>query len=187
MSKPDLPNFNAWPESGGGDLPLSLCGAEGPSLMDLAAFLDGRIDDSQRRAIERHLTECPMCREAAHDFQQARAEEDQPLVFVPPQVIASAMALVNEPHSLHPAHHQSRRGSTIWMTAVRRGAAVAAVVAICFTGHWVGSAMSAGRTNTTTGQDSLDDAMSFGLVDSTNEQSGGESDLFALALTEAAR
>lgn len=184
MSRPDLPNSNVPPGRSPDDFMQSLCGDEGPSLLDLAAYLDGTIADSQRPLVEHHLAECEVCREAVDDFQEARSEAGEPLVFVPPQVIAAAMALVSEPEALHPAHHQGRRRSSLWLTVARRTAAVAAAVAICFVGHFVGSAMSAGATNT---QDSLDDAMSFGLADSSAEQAGTESDLFALALTEAAR
>ena len=42
----------------------------------LARFLDRRIDEDEKASVERHLQDCPFCRQDVADAQAWRAEQD---------------------------------------------------------------------------------------------------------------
>lgn len=178
------PNPNDLSQSFGDAAPAPC--ATGPDLMELAEYVDGRVSDRRRQVIEAHLVSCDACREAVADASEARLERDgSPLVFVSPSVIEAAAALVSGDLAARGRAHahilKEVRASPQWITIVRRGVAVAALIAICFAGHAVGTLISGATANSS---DSLGVAMSFGLTDSS-DQSNDDGELFALSLSEA--
>jgi anti-sigma factor RsiW len=158
--------------------PFSLCSAEGPTLLDLAAYIDGAATESQRQSIQAHLAACAACREAVHDAQEARLQGSGSLTFVPQHVLDAAMNLVPSPQH-EPVSARHRR---IWPAASIRFAAAAAAVAVCVVGHAVGGMLTMSQDPS----ESLDAAASFGLVDSdSSDAEPTETELLALALAEA--
>jgi anti-sigma factor RsiW len=160
--------------------------ANGPDFMDLAAFVDDRLSDSQRQEIESHLTICDACRAAVADARESREQENESrMIFVPPAVIEAATALVTgtRDERVGAEHHDILKHvrTSRWITFVRRGVAIAALIGICIAGHSVGTLISGGSRDE---PDSLGIAMSFGLTDSS-DQADDEGELFAISLSEA--
>lgn len=91
-----------------------------PDALELAAFLDDRLSDEARGALEAHLAECPACREAVSDVRAFPADPDD----APPEVVRAARALVGERLVLR------RVGG--W------GLAAAASIGVCFIGFRIG-------------------------------------------------
>lgn len=132
-----------------------------PGLMDLAAYMDGRASAPEADAIELHLARCSACLEAVREFQQMRAEIEQPLVLVPPRVIEHAMALM-------PA-----KAIPQWWVTTRRAAAIAASIAVCAVGYQVGGAIASPAS-------SADETATvfFGLLDEDSELESTDDLLF---------
>lgn len=114
---------------------LSACG-DGPCVMELAAYVDGRASPERCAAIEAHLAVCAICREALDDTEHQRLEATGPFTFVPSPVLARAMALV-------PAPVRAARSRFTILSA--RAAALAAALGICTVGHLVGASMQSQR------------------------------------------
>ena len=135
-----------------------------PGLVDLAAYLDGRASAPEADAIELHLSRCSACLEAVREFQQLRAEIEQPLVLVPSRVIEHAMALV-------PA-----KAIPQWWVTTRRAAAIAASIAVCAVGYQVGGAIASPATSPSTADETA--TVFFGLLDEDSELESTDDLLF---------
>lgn len=147
-----------------------------PSLMELAAYLDGR-PTGDSAAVEAHLESCARCLAAVHDVRETLAEQPEAL---PPDVLERACSLVveREPVLVLGSADRGwwRRGGLV--AAGRWAAAIAACVAVCVAGYRVG-------TSATTPAASADLAveLSFGLLDGSDPDQL-ERELFALMARE---
>lgn len=150
------------------DRTLSEC----PTLQVMASYLDGRMNDADLAAMERHLADCPACRAAIHEFRAMQVEGDPTMVFVPPHVLVAAQGLVQNEAS------RSHRSSFVF---IRRAAAMAASIALGVGGYQVGTNLS--PTDTSTSTDETDDVY-FGLLDATASDQTA-SDWLTLELPEA--
>lgn len=134
-----------------------------PPVIDLAAWLDGGAGAGPE-AVETHLAECGVCREAVAGIRLERAEVAGRVVVAPAGVLAAAKMLVETRRG--PA--ASRRGLRLadWLAPAigpgRWGMAAAASIAICFVGYRVGSGRP--MLDTVTTDDLLLAEMSFGLL-----------------------
>ena len=97
-----------------------------PDPLDLAAWLDGRLPDDRRDAVDEHLVACPACLDAIRAGRAAL--DDDTLGFVSPRVLEGARALVSG----------RRRSDHAWWAAARRVGAVAAMLAVSVLGYMVG-------------------------------------------------
>jgi anti-sigma factor RsiW len=144
-----------------------------PTLMDLASYLDARLSCEDVALIERHLAECPACAEAVREYREMHAGHDSSMVFVPPHVLAGAMALVKAADARNVNHR---------LVFAQRAAAVAASIVIGVGGYQVGANLSAPQQVAAAESDSLTAAdYSFGLLDSASTDD--ESDLNWLMLS----
>ncbi len=146
-----------------------------PSLLELAAYCDGNASEDEAHAMEFHLSRCSSCLELARDYRESPTEEEAAMRFIPSHVLTNAMALVGvETEAIVPP----RWGWPVWNSWIRRGAALAASVAIGVVGHSIGAAMSDSRQAVAEG---ANNEMLFGMIDSSS-QGESVSELFALSL-----
>ena len=138
-----------------------------PDANDLAAWLDGRADQAAAERIESHLAVCPACVQAIGELRQL---SQGGAMFVPPQVLARAKALV-----------PARGRSGVWLRAGRWAAAAAAAAVVSLAGWQAGSATVHAR-RTVDSQAAAQ--LSFGLESDDSLLNNG--DLLA-ALEEGAR
>lgn len=132
---------------------------ECPELMQLAAFADGRIEESAQSALARHIAGCDRCADVVSSV--LGAEGDDEMIFVPPTVAVAAKSLV---------------GSQVEITVVRqarwvprnlqRFAAAAAALAICALGYQVGASLNADTRQNPTDQLAME--LSFELYDQSD-------------------
>ncbi len=132
-----------------------------PPALELAAWLDGRTTPTDVEAVETHLAECGVCREAVAGFRQARADVADRLIGVPANVIAAAKTLIDTA----PARTGPR--ITDWLQVGGWGIAAAASIAICVVGYQVGSGRP--MLDAAAIDEILLSEMSFGLLDGPDE------------------
>ncbi len=149
-----------------------------PSLMDLASFVDGHASQEVAQSIAAHMETCAVCREAHRDHQEFSRNEQQ-LLFVPPQVIAKAMALIGddaekkyldiqagETVMAGAGVSQQRRRLAVFTFTLWRGAAAAALIGVCVLGHHIGASIPASNRPSS---ESLVSAVSFGVLESEDQ------------------
>jgi anti-sigma-K factor RskA len=95
---------------------------------DIAAYLLGALDDREAAELERHVEDCPICREELERLRPAIdvLPEAVPMVDPPPAVKAAVMSVVEREAGL--ARRPVRR--RFWLFRPMYAAAVAAVLAI---------------------------------------------------------
>jgi hypothetical protein len=128
---------------------------ECPDLDLLAAFIDGRLTDVEREAVESHVAACAVCVDAVRDGAVIAAEPG--LTMVSPGVIERAAALVAAPAS---------KGR--FALALRWSLAAAASIAVSAAGYVAGQRSSAAANDS-----DLAGEASFGMLGSW---SGGAED-----------
>ena len=143
-----------------------------PSLVELAAYIDGRLPPGDHERIETHLGGCRVCLAAVSEIRVGSAQI--PGAEVPEAVIDSAKAL--RPAPVYP----SRWRLAEWLTV---GAAAAASIAVGVVGYQAGirsvvpeSALAPELTT----------EISFGVMDPAGPDDS-ELALFGLGLEEAIR
>ena len=143
-----------------------------PSLIELAAYIDGRLPAGGHERVETHLAGCHVCLAAVGEIRAASAEA--PEVEVPEPVLDSAKALRPEPAV------PGRWRLAEWLTV---GAAAAASIAVGVVGYQAGirsvvpeAALAAELTT----------EISFGVMDPAGPDDS-ELALFGLGLEEAIR
>ena len=132
-----------------------------PPALELAAWVDGRAAGPDLDAVETHLAECGICREAVAGLRQARADVAGRLIGVPDNVVAAAKTLIET----GPARTALR--ITDWLQVGGWGMAAAASIAICVVGYQVGSGRP--MLDTVATEEILLSEMSFGLLDGPDE------------------
>ncbi|MHC4414667.1 MAG: zf-HC2 domain-containing protein [Planctomycetota bacterium] len=177
MPTPDPTEHELWRLYSAAAPPVT---GECPSLIDLAAYIDRRASESQRRAIEAHLAQCSGCLKAVGEIGLRPADRHDPSAPAPPSVIESAKALVPGPACARHSY-RFRLPDTGWPAMARWSATAAASIAICFVGYQAGSRSLAPQEST-----ALVGEMSFGVLSPPNGDEP-ELDRFALALEEASR
>ncbi len=138
-----------------------------PAMVTLAAWVDGRLNDAEREAIEEHLAGCGACLAAVVESRAARAEA---LEAMPLAVVESAAAVVRG--RLRPA-------------AWRVGAWVlraAAAIAVCVAAYRAGAG-SGGRLDAPAAPNEAD--VAFGLFEAPAET--WELEALGLALKDGVR
>lgn len=162
-----------------------------PDAMDLAAYLDGGAPADLAERIEVHLATCGACLAIIRQARADKALGDDSLVFVPAEVIAAAQSLVpaQAAGEAEPLIQIVRPGVSVWLTTVRRAAAIAAMVAIGAAGHHVGAALSASSAASNVAASGNDAAaaatvadVSFGVLDETDDSTAA-SDLRGIAFS----
>jgi len=110
-----------------------------PTDIEFAAWIDNRIDDATRREmIESHLASCPVCMQAVLEVRQSLASQADSLVFVAPEILAAAKALVSPTEiDVHVVRHVRLSRS---MGIARWSGAAAASVLIGIIGWQAGEA-----------------------------------------------
>ncbi len=112
--------------------PPSPPGARGavacPPALELAAFVDGRLGETERDEVEEHLARCADCRESVYEARVAGS--DEPLPFVTAALADSIRALVGT------APAAQRRG---WAAAARWSVAAAASFAMALVAFQAGA------------------------------------------------
>lgn len=157
---------------------------ECPSLMDLAAYLDGGMPDESAVAMQAHIDACASCRHAIDDAR-AMQTAGAAMTYVPPRVLAAAMALVPDDavELLHASNAKlvaARPGKwRVLRRSLGRGLAAAAAIAICAGGYHIGLTIA----SPVPADASLDAEMTFGLLDGAM-QSEGELDFLSFAPME---
>jgi anti-sigma factor RsiW len=136
-----------------------------PDPDDLAAWLDGRLDDTE--PIETHLADCVACREAVAELREWGTDGKLPMA--PPHVLAAARGLVRGPVV---------EGRWNFQTHLARVAgwslAAAASIAVCVAGYRVGWSVSGGAA-----PQLVTHEVTFGLA--ADETSATAYDLFGFA------
>lgn len=160
-----------WQRAAGSGRALS---AACPDQLELASYLDGQLSDPQIESFEAHLADCRECRQAVADARLIAAEAAVSTSAAPQRVIRSAQALMPQ---------QVRPSTSLNWRMTRWPVAVAASIAICVWGYRAGMASTA---STDILPDRLASEMSFGVFDSSDEDSD-EIELFALLLSEKPR
>jgi anti-sigma factor RsiW len=134
-----------------------------PSNLELAAFVDGRDAEQDRRRLETHLASCRDCLEAVIDATAGRSLEVPP---APQALVAAARTLVptGAPAS-GPTAPDATSGPGLWFPwflVSRWGLIAAASVAVCVLGYLAGEAASS-----PVGGSSPDvvSEMTFGVID----------------------
>jgi anti-sigma factor RsiW len=116
--------------------------------LTIAAFLDRRLDDAGRQAVEDHLADCPECAAIVHESHDLLAEETQ--VLVPRHVLQAARALVGG-RTVGPG--------VLWRNTAWWSAAAIITLAVGFGGYRVGhSTLPEAEV-----ADRLGDALSFSM------------------------
>ncbi len=104
--------------------------SECPSLIDLAAWADGRLSEDEAARIELHVARCAGCLETV-----AGLDLDAPADLVSERVIEAATRLV-------PTENPSETGGRfVFATFLRRGLAAAAAVGIAWAGYAIGTSL----------------------------------------------
>jgi anti-sigma factor RsiW len=132
---------------------------ECPELMQLAAFADGRAEESAQSALAQHIAGCDRCADVVSSV--LGAEDDEKLIFVPPTVASAAKSLVEPQGEIRVVRHARR-----FPRNLQRFAAAAAALAICAIGYQVGASL-----NTDTRQNAADQLameLSFELYDQSD-------------------
>ncbi|MCA9291941.1 MAG: hypothetical protein KDA25_12485 [Phycisphaerales bacterium] len=132
--------------------------ADAPSLMDLAAYLDGRLTADAREAMEAALLDHP---DALDAVIEARLEATAPVVA-----------------TIGPSGVDTPRRRTMLTMATRWGLAAAAAVAVSFVGYHAGSRATMSEV-AATGPDLLND-VTFGMLDVTDTSDETTFDLSAI-------
>ena len=146
------------------------------SSLQLAAYLDGRLDQDEQADVEDHLAQCTTCREAVGDVRSGRFATTIPLVGR--DVLESAKSLVRR--RTRPADEGRRRWRvTEWRAAGGWGLAAAASIAICFVGYQVGAEFG---LNHAIADDQLLSEVSFGLL--STAELGPDLELVTIMLGE---
>jgi len=132
-----------------------------PTLLELAAWIDGRATGPDAEAAETHLARCAGCRELV---RQARADVAG-RIGVPAGVVEAARMLV----ATGSAPMGTERGMRLadWLQFGGWGMAAAASIAICVVGYQVGSGRP--MLDTAATDAILLSEMSFGLLDGSDE------------------
>jgi anti-sigma factor RsiW len=151
-----------------------------PPLDDLARYLDGCCAEDERDRIDLHLAQCPACMELVRDIR-ADAGETDAMIFVPPQVIERAMALVANDVSQDMQPRLAGRMPLI--VVLRRGAAIAASIAIGALGYQIGGSMTPSQHAAASVKATASDDVFFGLIDS-GDQNQMSNELFGFDLGE---
>lgn len=102
-----------------------------PDAMDLAGYVDRRLDDARREEIEAHLAGCVPCLEAVAETRSLVCEP------APRELVDRARGLV-EPRVLHWPRAAAARRRVAWPLAA------AASVAVCVLGYRIGVSAFAG-------------------------------------------
>ncbi len=142
-----------------------------PSLLELAAFIDGRASEAERQALESHLADCPACLEAVAEIRSVQTDAGDSSALVPAALLESAKGLVTE-------RKRTRRSWALadWRLVGRWSAAAAASIVMGLAGYHAGVKTLMIRQDWT-GQ--LASEMSFGVL-GPGGQAGPEFELFAL-------
>jgi anti-sigma-K factor RskA len=113
---------------------------------DIAAYLLGALNDREARDLERHLEDCPTCREELDRLRPAieALPDAVPQHDPPPALKASVMSAVER--EARPAQRPVRR--RFWLLRPLHAAAVAAVLAIGIVGAFLVSSPDDGRVVT---------------------------------------
>lgn len=140
--------------------------------LEIAAWLDGRLDEAAAADLEARLARSPEARAAATDARAAldRLAEARPLV--PAHVLDAGRDLLPEPALVHSARPWSGRGGVL-----RLALSSAAAIAICVLGYQAGLTASAPAD---AGEAALASEMTFGAFDDS-VLDDPDLDLFALA------
>lgn len=135
---------------------------ECPELMQLAAFADGRVEESPpsaQSALAQHIAGCDRCADIVSGV--LGAEEAEELIFVPPAVAIAAKSLVEAQGEITVVR-QAR-----WFPRnLQRFAAAAAAMAICAIGYQVGASLNADTRQNATDQLAME--LSFELYDQSD-------------------
>ena len=129
--------------------------ADCPALMELAAYVDGRMSGPALDTIEAHLADCAACRESVGAVRSLQATLAGTLTPAPPAVIGAAKALVRG------AAPPSRWRLADWFAASRWPVAAAASIAIGVAGFRLGAASTTGGI----AEPHLVAEISFGLLE----------------------
>lgn len=139
-----------------------------PSLLELAAFIDGRASEAERQALESHLADCPDCLAAVAEIRSVQTDAG---ALVPAALLESAKGLVTE--------RKRTRGSWAladWRLVGRWSAAAAASIVIGLAGYHTGVKTLMIRQDW---RGQLASEMSFGVL-GPGGQAESEFELFAL-------
>jgi anti-sigma factor RsiW len=148
-----------------------------PSPLELAAYLDGRLDDAARDAVEAHLADCAACLTAVREVRRLQVETAETTPLVAPSVLEAAKALVKAPARRDRA---DRWRLTDWLAISRWPVAAAVSLAICLVGYRLGTGLAGGDGPA---QSEIAAAMSFGTF-GTAESDDEIALLFATSLEE---
>ena len=132
-----------------------------PPALELAAWVDGRATGPDAQAVEAHLVQCGVCREAVSGVRQDRADVAGRLIVAPLNIVAAAKTLVAT------APPSSGLRIADWLQVGGWGMAAAASIAICVVGYQVGSGRP--MLDAATTDAILLSEMSFGLLDVSDE------------------
>ena len=143
-----------------------------PSLIELAAYIDGRLSAGGHERVETHLAGCRVCLAAVSEIRAGSAEA--PEAGVPEPVLDSAKALRLEPAA------PGRWRLAEWLTV---GAAAAASIAVGVVGYQAG--IMSVVPEAVVGAELTSD-ISFGVMDVAGTDDP-ELALFGLGLEEAIR
>src|SRR6185436_11958214 len=65
-----------------------------PTQLELAAYIDGRVDEQLAERIDVHLVRCAECLSLVRETRSIQSEQSDSLIFVPPHVLDAAMSLM---------------------------------------------------------------------------------------------
>ncbi len=151
-----------------------------PSLIELAAYLDGRTSGRPRDSIEAHLADCSECRTAVLEIRSLLDERAESTPLVRPAVIESARALVAS--AQRGATGPPPRRDTPWPWLARWSLSAAATIGVCLIGYQTGLTTLDARG---TSAARLAAEMSFGVLGLNGDDS--EFELLTLAVEEVPR
>jgi len=128
-------------------------------LMQLAAYVDGRLDDADRARVERRLREQP----ELLPLIIGGSPTDEPAMPVSIETIRAATALV----TAGPARRT--HSTTHWLRhTVRGGLAAAACIAVAVTGYRLGQTAFVPSSTGSESNDALVHQMTFGVFEDTD-------------------
>lgn len=156
---------------------------ECPSMIDLAAYADGRLNDDEQTRLEVHVAHCESCMFLLRDLaiELPIIESESRMLIVPGATLEAAMNLSGgDVESLLTVH--VHRASSRWIVGMRRGLAAAAAVGVMLGGYQIGQSFTASASPVASASNASisSDEMAFGLLAASSVDDSN--DLFALAL-----
>lgn len=157
-----------------------------PSLIDLAAYADRRLNDDEQTRLEVHVAGCESCMDILRELavEAPIIDSESRMLIVPREALEAAMNLRSGDVELTLSIHVHRTASR-WIVGMRRGLAAAAAIGIMLGGYQIGQSFTASASpvvNASNGLVVADDS-AFGFLATTSTDDGN--DLFAMALAGA--